>query len=377
MRGVKGFMLGALALVAFAPAARATTVTGFTDVPSSFWANTQIVWSVNQGWMLGRAANTFAPGLPATRLAAARVLVKANEKVHGQPASIEPLTQAIEAGWLGAGGSPGDPITQITFDRAVVRMLGVRPEVVQLNRLQTADGWRPKLPIGFGVEQVVRQAGVRVNVPFGADAWETWPLSTMRRANLASEAYQLGHLSSWWKSAVDAQTQVATALPAYPPVKQQMLAFALSYAGAPYIWGGTSDQPQSLFGLPAAGGFDCSGFVWWVMKLHSYTANGLTWSGASTIQWRTTFDMAAHIPAAKRLPYAALRPGDVLFWSSAPNGALTASSTVYHTGIYLGNGWTINSHGGGDGVTLDYMGPGAGWFHDAFAFGWRVMPLGK
>ena len=69
------------------------------------------------------------------------------------------------------------------------------------------------------------------------------------------------------------------------------------------------------------------------------------------------------------------QPGDILFWSSAPNGVHTSWKTTYHTGIYLGNGWTINSHGSGDGVTIDYMGPGAGWYHDAFAFGWRVMPL--
>jgi cell wall-associated NlpC family hydrolase len=55
---------------------------------------------------------------------------------------------------------------------------------------------------------------------------------------------------------------------------------------------------------------------------------------------------------------------------------LTASSAVDHTGIYLGNGWTINSHGSGAGVTINYMGPGAGWFHDNFVFGWRIMPRG-
>ena len=55
---------------------------------------------------------------------------------------------------------------------------------------------------------------------------------------------------------------------------------------------------------------------------------------------------------------------------------LTNSSAVDHTGIYLGNGWTINSHGSGAGVTINYMGPGAGWYHDNFVFGWRVMPIG-
>ena len=55
----------------------------------------------------------------------------------------------------------------------------------------------------------------------------------------------------------------------------------------------------------------------------------------------------------------------------------TSWATIYHTGIYLGNGWTINSHGSGDGVTVDYMGAGAGWYHDAFAFAWRIMPMHK
>jgi cell wall-associated NlpC family hydrolase len=99
-------------------------------------------------------------------------------------------------------------------------------------------------------------------------------------------------------------------------------------------------------------------------------------NGTAKIPWRTTYDMAANIPVSKRIRYRDLRPGDILFWSTNPHGVLTASSTVYHTGIYLGNGWTINSHGDGAGVTIDYMGPSAGWFHDAFAFGWRVMPTG-
>ena len=36
-----------------------------------------------------------------------------------------------------------------------------------------------------------------------------------------------------------------------------VLGYAIQSAGAPSVWGGISDQPQSLFGLPAAGGFDC------------------------------------------------------------------------------------------------------------------------
>jgi hypothetical protein len=369
-------LLLALVVLACALPAQSSAATSLPDVSSSFWANAQIHWSVNQGWISARADGSFAPSRAANRLTAARVLAAANELINNVPAQADPYAQAVDAGWIAAGTGAGDSITQLGFDRGIVRMLHLQASARRLRQLRTADGWQPALPVGFGVEQVVRNVGARWNVPFGADSWETWTSSTLRRANLAVQAYRLGHLSAWWQSAVSTQLNVVDELPKYPPLKRAVLGLAIKYAGAPYVWGGTSDQPQSLFGLRAAGGFDCSGFVWWVMKEHSYTVDGTTWSGDAKIQWRSTYDMAAHIPTAKRITYRNLRPGDILFWSSNPHGVLTASSTVYHTGIYLGNGWTINSHGDGAGVTIDYMAPGAGWFHDAFAFGWRVMPLG-
>jgi cell wall-associated NlpC family hydrolase len=369
-------VLLALAVLTCALPAQASTATSPTDVPSSFWASAQIRWSVNHGWMPTRADGTFAPARTASRLAAARVLAAANQLINHEPALTDPYAQAVDAGWIPAGTGPSDTITQLTFDRGIVHMMHLQTSVRRLLQLKTADGWHPALPVGFGVEQVVRDVGARWNVPFGADIWETWPSSTLKRANLAAQAYQLGHISAWWQSSLSTQLNVVNALPKYPPLKRAVLGYAIQYAGAPYVWGGTSDQRQTLFGLPAAGGFDCSGFVWWVMKERSYTVDGTTWSGDSKIQWRSTYDMAAHIPIASRIPYTKLKPGDILFWSTDPHGVRTASSTVYHTGIYLGNGWTINSHGDGAGVTIDYMAPGAGWYHDAFAFGWRVMPIG-
>ena len=61
------------------------------------------------------------------------------------------------------------------------------------------------------------------------------------------------------------------------------------------------------------------------MKEHTYTlANGFSWSGNAAIQARSTYDMAAALPVAKRIRYANLKPGDILFWSSAPKGVNTA-----------------------------------------------------
>jgi NlpC/P60 family len=367
--------LAVLACVIPAQASAASTTT-VPDVPASFWAHAQIVWAVKAGWVPLHKNGTFAPARNATRAAAARVLSTLNEQQHGVAISSDPFQQAVDGGWIGAGLGPGSTLTQLEFDRGIVRVMGLKKDSIRLRQITAADGWQPKLPTGFAAEQIVRDIGARWNVPFGADNWETWPSTTLRRANLAVQAYLLGHLPSYWQSSVDTQMNVVHALPTYPPLKKAVLGYALKWSGAPYIWGGSSDQPQAPFGLAAAAGFDCSGFVWWVMK-RSYTVPGKTWDGTAKIPWRTTYDMAAHLPVAKRIPYRSLKPGDILFWSSsAPHGVLTNSSAVDHTGIYLGKGWTINSHGSGAGVTINYMGPGAGWYRDNFVFGWRIMPRG-
>ena len=72
----------------------------------------------------------------------------------------------------------------------------------------------------------MRDIGARWNVPFGADNWETWPSTTLRRANLAVQAYLLGHLSSYWQFSVDTQMNVVHALPKYTPLKKAVLGYA-------------------------------------------------------------------------------------------------------------------------------------------------------
>jgi cell wall-associated NlpC family hydrolase len=334
------------------------------------------MWAVGNDWIGNRLTATFSPGYPATRQAAARVLAMVAYRQNGTSVSATPYDQAVAAGWMTAGTGPTGPITQLELDRGVVAALGLRGSVTQLNAIRAADGWHPFVPNGFGTEQMVKAIGARFNAPWPHDASETWPSTPLRRAALAVEAYQLGHLPTWWRSNVTSLLAARSALPAYSPLQKAVIAMAFRYANAPYVWGGTSPSPQSLFGYSVPGGFDCSGFVWWVLKLHTYAPAGQSpWSGSTVIAARTTYDMARALPLAKRVPRAQLRPGDVVFWSSAPNGVNTSYSTVYHAGIYLGNGWTINSHGDGDGVTLNSM--ASGWFHDAFAFGWHVLPAGR
>ncbi|MGC0334941.1 cell wall-associated NlpC family hydrolase [Streptomyces sp. SAI-170] len=111
---------------------------------------------------------------------------------------------------------------------------------------------------------------------------------------------------------------------------------ALAQRGVPYSWGGGTAQGPSYgiccspSGKSGTGikGFDCSG-----LALYAYAQAGV----------RLPRTAAAQAGAGRRIPASAgtsaLRPGDLVFYAYAPG----RDSTIYHVGIYLGNGQMINA----------------------------------
>jgi cell wall-associated NlpC family hydrolase len=78
--------------------------------------------------------------------------------------------------------------------------------------------------------------------------------------------------------------------------------------------------------------------------------------------------MSGEVPAAKRIPFARLEPADVVFFGA--RGPKSKPSQVGHMGIYLGNGWFIQSSDYGvDIAPLD------GWYRAKFA--WARRPLAE
>ena len=102
---------------------------------------------------------------------------------------------------------------------------------------------------------------------------------------------------------------------AEPPVAsvsgQAILSEAQKHLGAPYVWGGAS---------PA--GFDCSGFVYYVLKTVGLSPN------------RTPEDQFRQGTPVDR---SNLQPGDVVFFYG------TYADKVSHVGIYAGNGQFIHA----------------------------------
>jgi cell wall-associated NlpC family hydrolase len=204
--------------------------------------------------------------------------------------------------------------------------------------------------------------GLRFNHPKEKDDRELRPGDPATRAEAAYSVAQALGLSEWHRDRTRERAKTFK-LPALTAWQRKVLRRAVGFVGYPYVWGGMSENRQTLFGVTSRGGFDCSGFVWRVYKLEP-------WPGAprlnGVIRGRTTYDMSGEVGPAKRYGRAKLRPADVIFFGSA--GRQSKPAQVTHAGIALGGGWFV--HSSGNGTTIA---PLEGWYVDTFA--WARRPL--
>jgi len=98
-----------------------------------------------------------------------------------------------------------------------------------------------------------------------------------------------------------------------------VIAYASSFLGTPYVWGGTSPSP----------GFDCSGFTQYVYKKFGVSVG------------RTTYDQIKDGVGVSR---DQLKPGDLVFFGTYSN--------PHHMGMYVGDGMYIHAPHTGDVVKI-------------------------
>lgn len=104
---------------------------------------------------------------------------------------------------------------------------------------------------------------------------------------------------------------------------QDIVSYAETFLGVPYVYGGTSPS-----------GFDCSGLVYYCYRHYGYSVN------------RTAAGLAYNGTAVSS---SALQVGDILLFTS------TDGSYVGHTGIYIGNGQFIHAPHTGDVVKISNL----------------------
>jgi cell wall-associated NlpC family hydrolase len=104
---------------------------------------------------------------------------------------------------------------------------------------------------------------------------------------------------------------------------QEIVDYAMTFLGVPYVYGGTSPD-----------GFDCSGLVYYCYRHFGYsvnrTATGLSYNGTAVSSTE-------------------LQPGDVIIFSERN------SSSIAHCGIYIGDGQFIHAPQTGDVVKISSL----------------------
>ncbi len=279
------------------------------------------------------------------------------------------LTRGELADALTALGHPGqvptrpDRIVRLRdLDAQLVNALGLIPQSRAIRLAAAAAGLAPHAYVG--TETVARILGLRTNHPQGQDELELAPGQPATRAEAAYSLEKLRTLQPWQLD--NLRTVVsAFAFPVLTELQRSVVGEAVRFVGLPYVWAGTSEGSQFLFGKSLPGGFDCSGLVWRVYKLQAYDGAATL---AAVIKGRTTFEMSGEVKRSARIPFDRLEPGDVLFFGD--KGPQSSPLQVGHAGIYVGSGWMV--HSSGNGVTLQ---PLQGWYLDRFA--WARRPLSE
>ncbi len=258
-------------------------------------------------------------------------------------------------------------VTAAEVSRALVRKLGRAASARRLARAESPDGWDPGVGPRFGYEVTARELGLRHDRPTSQESKEASAGEPMRQADVIWAVWQAKTSPDIW--AADALGHFR--LGDYDKTRRRVVKFALSLVGSPYVWGGEwpAKTPSGYqYGAQAHGGFDCSGFAWYVLRRKtsgwSPNRNYAGWA----LPERSSSDMAG--AARNRLRFRELKPGDLVFFAS--RGRAAKAADVYHAGIYLGRGWMVHSSGSRAGISLAGIGRGS-WWHGQIAWGRRII----
>ncbi len=360
----------------------------YSDVPKTHWAYSYIT-SVTNRTVAGLAllddyGTAFKPERAITRelLARSIVLASGHYRAAITPVAIKDVPEgyryytfiqlAVHYGYMSpdAAGNfrPTEPVAAATAETVMIRWLKERYAssdwsllgTLLPSRWQPNPGWTTGAPSYLSSIVASRQLGLRYNHPTGGDAHEAIPTAPIDRAEVAYMFYRGYQVASEWQLYGLADYKSVT----FPPLsdrQKQIVKFALRFVGYPYIWAGEYPTPDSPYGHQAAGGFDCSGFVFYVMKMHfGYDS--------ITVNQRGAHDMAA--VAKPRITRDKLKCGDLIFFG--PKGPSSSVESIYHAGLYLGRGWFIHSTGSTDGVTISSLITST-YYKQNFAWGRRVL----
>jgi hypothetical protein len=372
---------GAFAL----PAARAYAA--YPDVPTGFWAKTAIDYVASEReWMADFGAN-FLPEAIETKRRFASALMKAFDPTGEVDPDLtftdlsvddpfyRPANIAVQHGWMTVNPSgqfkPFNGVTTTMLHRALVLALGLQEEVDGITALHLDDGLlgAPGTPVAVDpIRAPYLILGMQLSLRYnhGTEAEDVMPGTVLHRDEVAYSLWRAAITSSWTLDGLQAYRTIS--LPAMDETHRKMVEFGLKYVGYPYIWAGEWYMKTGTgycCGTQPKGGFDCSGFTWWLVKKPAggYDNTAIRGYTGWSLPERSSASMAA---VGTHQTYAKTLPGDLMFHNS------TGSSAVSHVNVYVGNGWALDSSSGRGGVSLIKV--DSGYYYDHFMWSRRLVP---
>ena len=339
-------------------------------------------------WMRDYGTATFHPTTPETREQLARAVVRAFAPTVTPKPSItfNDLTTddpffpyanvAVAKGWMSeiAGGfQPDVPVTEFMVSKALVMALGLQADVSGANGIHLHDATPLPHPPQFGVYLIGRVLGLWYNhdsrVKGDGEAFDLLPTTPVPRDDVAyalSTAVHLGADAHWY---ADQYADFDVGSPS--AAIQQLIEFGMKYVGYPYVYAGEWNTPTISVpyccGAQLQGGFDCSGFTWWLLRAGDSMWNNDKIRGYPgwILNERSSYEMAGAMKKWQRVAFDRLQPGDIMLYGSSKD-----PGSVYHVDTFIGNGWALDS--GGDGVAI--VNVSSGWYRDTFQYGRRLKP---
>ncbi len=382
---VPGLTLLALVVALVAPTSALAKT--FTDVPKTHWAYKAISSVTDRGpagaRLLDDYGSVFRPGKAILRAEMARTLVIAagrqsaeftavqiNDVPKGHPYYAY-IQRALKYKLMSLDAQrnfrPDKTVIASNVETLIVRWLKMRYPSYSWTLLSTLrpghwepnPSWKVKAPSYLPSIVASRHLQLRVNHASANDGREVVPGQPVSRAEVANMFERgYGAASTWQLSGLGAFSTIT--LPKLSPRQKEITSFAFKYIGYPYVWGGEYPTKNSPYGYQKSGGFDCSGFAFYVMKMK--------FGYPITLNERGGGAMAKM--ADPRITRAQLKNGDLIFFGY--NGPASGIASIYHVGLYLGNGWFIHSTGSSDGVTLASLDNSEYW-KKYFAWGRRLL----
>jgi hypothetical protein len=356
----------------------------FSDVPSGYWDYAAITYVAStHTWMQDYGPDTFRPTTRENRSFLARTLVKMyapNEPIDPKITfsdlpNTDPMypfaNVAVKLNWIakytGERWAGGSAVPRNLFDQALITAMKLTDPVNGLANIKMDNG--TKYPVDSRWPHMQLASFLRLHYNHSDETMDLQIRSLITRDEVAYSLYTAWNLASWQiqSTGIFDKVSLPTLDPKNPAQNAQYLLtqYSLLWVGYPYIWAGewnAVSPPDYCCGYQPQGGFDCSGYVWWVLKKYEDGYNAAQYRSYAgwSVHERSSSAMAG--AANPRIPYASLAVGNLMFFSS--NGGQDPKD-VDHVGIYVGNGWMMHSTSGGP--QLQYV--ATGWYHDHFVFG--------